>query len=271
MTLRSIFLIVASSLSLCDISSCRSVASAALAPCTISKVRHSEDPLFRRSYGRDRVRFRVSRVRVTFRVTVSRSGASRVMVIGVRFRARVTGPSDRSRFGVSVIMTLVSIVLFCVETLPVFAMTHCITDEAPNFADPFFVIETTCTAWFTPAPPGSRSKYSSRSPAVRPSWTSARTSGTSDHLHRLVHPRNTRQGRRLSFQVELLQGREELHRRRRHSAVLRHAYQRAFDDELRRRQVQRVLGLSSCHQTPALSANDLFEYTVHQRTFVARM
>jgi len=46
-------------------------------------------------------------------------------------------------------MTLVSIVLFCVETLPVFAMTHCVTDEAPNFADPFFVIETACTAWFT--------------------------------------------------------------------------------------------------------------------------
>ena len=29
---------------------------------------------------------------------------------------------------ISVIMTLVSIVLFCVETLPVFAMTHCVTD-----------------------------------------------------------------------------------------------------------------------------------------------
>ena len=50
---------------------------------------------------------------------------------------------------ISVIMTLVSIVLFCVETLPVFAMTHCVTDEAPNFLDPFFVIETTCTMWFT--------------------------------------------------------------------------------------------------------------------------
>jgi len=50
---------------------------------------------------------------------------------------------------VSVIMTLVSIVLFCVETLPTFAMTHCEADEAPNFLDPFFVIETVCTAWFT--------------------------------------------------------------------------------------------------------------------------
>jgi len=50
---------------------------------------------------------------------------------------------------VSVLMTLVSIVLFCVETLPVFALSHCIVDEAPNFLDPFFVIETICTAWFT--------------------------------------------------------------------------------------------------------------------------
>ena len=50
---------------------------------------------------------------------------------------------------VSVIMTITSIVLFCVETLPVFAMSHCVKDEAPNFLDPFFVIETVCTAWFT--------------------------------------------------------------------------------------------------------------------------
>jgi len=46
-------------------------------------------------------------------------------------------------------MTLVSIVLFCVETLPVFATSHCEHDEAPNFLDPFFIIETLCTAWFT--------------------------------------------------------------------------------------------------------------------------
>ncbi len=50
---------------------------------------------------------------------------------------------------VSVIMTVTSIVLFCVETLPVFSMTHCVEDAAPNFLDPFFIIETTCTAWFT--------------------------------------------------------------------------------------------------------------------------
>ena len=42
----------------------------------------------------------------------------------------------------SVIMTLVSIVLFCVETLPIFATTHCVGEEAPNFLDPFFIIET---------------------------------------------------------------------------------------------------------------------------------
>ena len=29
------------------------------------------------------------------------------------------------------------------------SMSLCVTDEAPNFADPFFVIETACTAWFT--------------------------------------------------------------------------------------------------------------------------
>ena len=50
---------------------------------------------------------------------------------------------------ISVVLTIVSIVLFCVETLPVFAMTHCVKDEAPNFIDPFFLIETVCTAWFT--------------------------------------------------------------------------------------------------------------------------
>jgi len=50
---------------------------------------------------------------------------------------------------VSVLITLVSIILFCVETLPDFAMTHCEADEAPNFLDLFFIIETVCTAWFT--------------------------------------------------------------------------------------------------------------------------
>jgi len=49
----------------------------------------------------------------------------------------------------SVTITLISIVLFCVETLPAFSTSHCVRDEAPNFLDPFFVIETICTAWFT--------------------------------------------------------------------------------------------------------------------------
>lgn len=49
----------------------------------------------------------------------------------------------------SVAVTLVSIVLFCVETLPIFSGSHCEKDEAPNFLDPFFIIETLCTAWFT--------------------------------------------------------------------------------------------------------------------------
>jgi Ion transport protein len=50
---------------------------------------------------------------------------------------------------ISVIFTLMSIVLFCIETLPYFALSHCENDDAPNFLDPFFVIETCCTLWFT--------------------------------------------------------------------------------------------------------------------------
>lgn len=50
---------------------------------------------------------------------------------------------------ISVIFTVTSIILFCVETLPVFATTHCEGDEMPNFLDPFFLIETSCTIWFT--------------------------------------------------------------------------------------------------------------------------
>jgi len=49
----------------------------------------------------------------------------------------------------SVLVTLLSIILFCVETLPSFAMTHCEGDEAPNFLDSFFLGETLCTGWFT--------------------------------------------------------------------------------------------------------------------------
>ncbi|XP_064607135.1 potassium voltage-gated channel protein Shaker-like [Liolophura sinensis] len=49
----------------------------------------------------------------------------------------------------SVLITLISIVLFCVETLPEYSKTHCKAGEAPNFLDAFFVIESICTAWFT--------------------------------------------------------------------------------------------------------------------------
>lgn len=49
----------------------------------------------------------------------------------------------------SVIVTLVSIILFCVETLPVFSVTHCISGQAPNFMDVFFIVESICTGWFT--------------------------------------------------------------------------------------------------------------------------
>ncbi|CAH8476108.1 unnamed protein product [Heterobilharzia americana] len=49
----------------------------------------------------------------------------------------------------SVIFTVISIILFCIETLPVYAQTHCEPGAKPNFRDPFFIIETLCTFWFT--------------------------------------------------------------------------------------------------------------------------
>lgn len=49
----------------------------------------------------------------------------------------------------SVIFTVISIILFCVETLPMFATSHCVAGEAPNFLDPFFIVESMCTFWFT--------------------------------------------------------------------------------------------------------------------------
>jgi hypothetical protein len=60
--------------------------------------------------------------------------------------------TSRAAFAVGIVscfITIVSIVLFCVETLPMFNMTHCVGDEMPNFLDVFFIIETGCTAWFT--------------------------------------------------------------------------------------------------------------------------
>ncbi|KAK4472484.1 hypothetical protein MN116_003732 [Schistosoma mekongi] len=49
----------------------------------------------------------------------------------------------------SFIFTVISIILFCIETLPVYAQTHCEPGAKPNFRDPFFIIETLCTFWFT--------------------------------------------------------------------------------------------------------------------------
>ncbi|CAH1783927.1 unnamed protein product [Owenia fusiformis] len=50
----------------------------------------------------------------------------------------------------SCLFTMTSIVLFCVETLPHYSNDTCSgPDDPPSFVDPFFVIETMCTAWFT--------------------------------------------------------------------------------------------------------------------------
>lgn len=46
----------------------------------------------------------------------------------------------------SVIIILISIVLFCVETLPSVKVKQSLT---PNAKDDFFIIETICTMWFT--------------------------------------------------------------------------------------------------------------------------
>lgn len=60
---------------------------------------------------------------------------------------------------ISVVVILLSIVVFCLETLPdfkhykLFNATHNKTrieeDEVPDFTDPFFLIETICIVWFT--------------------------------------------------------------------------------------------------------------------------
>ncbi|KAL8604156.1 hypothetical protein ACOMHN_047368 [Nucella lapillus] len=49
----------------------------------------------------------------------------------------------------SVVVTVLSIALFCVETLPQLADISCAHDMKPNFADPFFILETIYTAFFT--------------------------------------------------------------------------------------------------------------------------
>lgn len=59
----------------------------------------------------------------------------------------------------SVAVILVSIVIFCLETLPEFKhyrifntidnQTRVIEDEVPSATEPFFIIETVCIIWFT--------------------------------------------------------------------------------------------------------------------------
>ena len=60
---------------------------------------------------------------------------------------------------ISVVVILLSIVVFCLETLPEFKhyklfnatanRTRIEEDEVPDFTDPFFLIETICIVWFT--------------------------------------------------------------------------------------------------------------------------
>lgn len=59
----------------------------------------------------------------------------------------------------SVVVIVISIVIFCLETLPRFKhyklilmannRTKVVEDETPSITDPFFLIETCCIIWFT--------------------------------------------------------------------------------------------------------------------------
>ena len=58
---------------------------------------------------------------------------------------------------ISIVIILMSIVSFCVETLPAFERTHCVNVthddgtrvQTPNYRDAFFIVESICVAWFT--------------------------------------------------------------------------------------------------------------------------
>jgi len=76
-------------------------------------------------------------------------GTGWMRTVWITFEHPETSPLAFGIAVISVVFTLISIVLFCIETLPVFAVSHCVKDEAPNFLDPFFIIETLCTYWFT--------------------------------------------------------------------------------------------------------------------------
>lgn len=60
----------------------------------------------------------------------------------------------------SVVVILISIVIFCLETLPQFKhyrvltypnsnRTRVIEDEVPSITEPFFIIESLCIVWFS--------------------------------------------------------------------------------------------------------------------------
>lgn len=49
---------------------------------------------------------------------------------------------------ISVFITMLSIVLFCVETLPSLSDEEC-KNGKPNYVEPFFILETICTIWFS--------------------------------------------------------------------------------------------------------------------------
>lgn len=59
----------------------------------------------------------------------------------------------------SVVVILLSIVIFCLETLPEFKhykifnttdnYTKVVEDEVPSVTEPFFIIETLCIIWFS--------------------------------------------------------------------------------------------------------------------------
>lgn len=48
----------------------------------------------------------------------------------------------------SCFITLLSIVLFCLETIKEISTQDCV-DDVPNLLEPFFILETICTIWFT--------------------------------------------------------------------------------------------------------------------------
>ena len=159
----------------------------------------------------------------------------------------------------SVAVTLISIVLFCVETLPVFAMTHCVAGEMPNFLDAFFLIKT------------SLRRFDETGTRLTSPVCEHRTILTNsfditlpyrDNVHSVVHRRGDRTVHRVPVQVGVLARLQKHSRRRGRSAVLRDALQRPVHDELRGRQVERFAGLLARHPfDPRLQTDETFRRT----------